>query len=421
MKLILTLGAAICILTATAAPQVLSAQAAKAGSVASDWYQFRGPKRDGLSPDTGLLPQWPAGGPPLAWKATGLGKGYSSVAVAANRIYTMGEANGAAVLIALNAADGKLLWKAPVGDTGDPGNQGSGPRCTPATDGVLVFGMGQQGTLVCVQAATGREVWRAKMSSFGGSAPGWGYSESPLLDGALVLVTPGGSGGSVVALNKTNGGKVWQSAQVKEPAQYTSITPIEMGKVPMYMVFHMKGVAGLMAKTGQMVWRVDFPGQTAIASAPVYKDGVLFASAGYGVGCKGYQVTLAGAQVTTKEIYEEKSLTSHHGGVILVGDHVYAAFDTGLKCVDLKTGKIAWQGSVAKGSISYAEGHLYCHSERGDVVLVEASPTAFKEKGRFTIPEALAGKSWAHPVVFGGRLYLREQDNLFAYNLKAAK
>jgi outer membrane protein assembly factor BamB len=396
----------------------LVAQAGKASSVSSDWYQYRGPKRDGISLDTGLLKQWPAGGPALAWKATGLGEGFSSVAVAGNRIYTMGSNKGAACIVALNAADGKMVWMAPVGDKG--GNNGAGPRSTPATDGALVYGLGQEGSLVCVQAATGREGWRKNMRDYGGEMmSGWGYSESPLIDGQMLVVTPGGNKGTVAALNKMNGAPVWQSAQLKDKAPYSSLVPAEIGKVPQYIVFTENSVAGIAAKNGQVLWKGDCAGKTAIASSPVHKDGYVFVSSGYGVGCHGFQVSAAGAQFKAQQLYADNKIQNHHGGSVLVGDHVYALFDGGLMCVELKTGKVAWQnGSVGKGSITCADGMLFCRSERGPVALVEASPESYKEKGRFDQPDRSKLESWANPVVFGGKLYLRDQDVLLCYDVK---
>lgn len=425
MKLASNLGRAAFLAAAAAAlaltvavDQPLSAQskAKKDPSVVPDWGQFRGPHRDGLSPDTDLLKQWPSGGPPLAWKTTGLGDGLSSVSVVGKHVYTMGDG----AMFALDAATGKIVWKTPTGDTGTPsGNQGgAGPHCTPASDGTLVFGLFQFGTLVCLQAATGKEVWRKKMSEFGGSTPQWGYSESPLLDGGMVLVSPGGSKGAVVALNKMTGQLVWQSAY-KDKTHYTSLISAEIGKIPQYLYFSESGVAGI-SKTGQLLWKGDCEGKTAVCSSPVVKDNYVFVSCGYGVGCHGFQIQAAGAQFKATQIYADQKLQNHHGGAILVGDHVYGQFDGGLMCVDIKTGKIAWQGGPRKGSLAYADGHLYCRDENGGAVtLVEASPDGYKENGKFSLPAATKIPSWANPVVFGGKLYLRDEDTLFCYNVAA--
>jgi outer membrane protein assembly factor BamB len=425
VKLTTNLGRVLflALLAAATAPLGLAQQSKKkepAGAV-PDWGQFRGPNRDGLSPDTGLLKQWPKDGPTLAWKSTGFGAGFSSVVIAGKFVYTLGDANGAACLIAANAADGKILWKSPIGDKG--GNNGAGPRSTPATDGALVFGLGQEGTLVCVQAATGREVWRKRMSELGGEVmSGWGYSESPLIDGGMLVVTPGGNKGTVAALNKTTGAPVWQSAELKDKAPYSSLIPITWANIPQYVVFTERSVAGIVAKTGQVAWRVDCPGRTAVCSTPVAnKEGQVFVSSAYGTGHNAFQVSFAGGQFKAAEIYKG-NFESHHGGFVLVGDHIYGPDNGTLKCIEIKTGKVVWTDrSVGKGSITYADGHLYCRSEArngGAIALVEATPTGYKEKGRFTPPSPSGVDSWANPVVFGGRLYIRDQDQLFCYALK---
>ena len=222
----------------------------------------------------------------------------------------------------------------------------------------------------------------------------------------------------MVALNKLTGQLAWQCAQVKDPPHYTSLIPAEIGKVPQYLYFSNTGVAGI-SKTGQLLWKGDCAGQTAICSSPVYKDNFVFVSSGYGVGCHGFQIS-GGGKVPFKatQTYAEAGLQSHHGGVIVVGDHVYGQFDSGLKCVDIKTGKVAWQGGPGKGSLAYADGHLYCRDERGGVTLVEAVPDAYKAKGNFNQPDRDSKyPAWPNPVVFGGKLYLRDGDALFCYNV----
>jgi outer membrane protein assembly factor BamB len=398
-------------------------QSGKAAAIESEWPQYRGPKRDGLSPDKGLLKQWPAGGPPLAWKTTGVGAGYSSVVVAGNRIYTLGDVENSCRLLALDAADGKILGSTPLGPAGGH-NDYPGPRSTPATDGTLVFALTQNGDLACVQAATGRLVWKVNLESqFGGRMmSGWRWSESPLLDGNLVVVTPGGSRGTVLALNKANGALVWQSAQLKDSAAYSSLVPVDWGNVRQYIVFTDKSVAGVAARNGQLLWRADRPGETAVIPTPVAKDGVVFVTSGYNVGCNAFQVGFAGGRFTARELYSGKQMRNHHGGVVLVGDHVYG-FDEGvLKCIELKTGREVWADrSVGKGAVAYADGHLYCRSENGPIALVEATPEGYREKGRFDQPDRSRRQAWPHPVVFGGKLYIRDQDVLLCFDVREGK
>jgi outer membrane protein assembly factor BamB len=389
----------------------------------ADWGQFRGPQRDGISTDTGLLPQWPAGGPPLLWKVNGLGQGYSSVSVTAKQIFTMGDVDGGCHLIALSLADGKVQWKLRVGDSSSPGGY-AGPRCTPASDGTLVYAIGQNGDLVCAQAATGKTVWKKHMErDFGGRVmSGWGWSESPLIDGTTLVVTPGGGRGTVAALNRMSGQPLWQSGELKDAAAYTSLLPIETGRIRQYVVFTDKTVAGVLSTTGKLLWQVPRPGQTAICSTPVYADGFLFVSSGYNVGCNGYSLQMAGNAFRVQQLYEGKQMRNHHGGMILSGGHVYGTDEGVLKCIDVKTGNVAWEDrSVGKGSVILADGNLIVRAEGGSgaVALVEATPTGYKEKGRFNQPDRSDKNSWANPVVFGGRLYLRDDDVLLCYNLKA--
>ncbi len=401
------------------APLLAAPLSKAAGEKGLEWNQWHGAKRDNHSPDTGLLKQWPQGGPALAWKATGLGGGFSAVSFAVGKNFTMGDQADGSAILALDLATGKQLWAAPVGKPGGGGGY-PGPRATPATDGTLVVSLGQYGDLVCVQAATGKEVWRKNLEKdFGGKMmSGWGYSESPLLDGNVVAVTPGGPKGTVLALNKTTGAPLWQSKDLTDSAAYTSLVPVEIGKIRQYLVFTDASVAGIAAANGQVVWKAARPGKTAVVPDPVYHDGVVFVSSGYGVGHNGFRLTAGGAQ----EAYAGKELENHHGGVVLVGEHLYGLTNKNqLVCMEMKTGKVAWQDkSVGKGSITYADGHLVVRSEKGagTIALVEATPTGYKETGRFDQPDRSDKNSWPHPVVFGGKLYLRDQDVLLCYDVK---
>jgi len=410
------LGRVLFLLGLAALTQGLLAQSSKKDpSVVPDWGQFRGPKRDGVSTETGLLKEWPKGGPTLAWKATGIGAGMSSVSVVGTKVFTMGDG----MMLALDAATGKILWKTMTGDTGSPSGQqaGAGPHCTPACDGTLVWGLFQMGTLVCVQAATGREIWKHKMSEFGGNTPQWGYSESPLLDGPMLLVSPGGNKGAVVALNKTSGAMMWQATQVKDQPHYTSLVTAEIGKVPQYLYFSQSGVFGI-SKAGQLLWKGECEGKTAICSSPVVKDNYVFVSCGYGVGCHGFQIAGAGGQFKAQQLYADQKIQNHHGGAVLVGDHVYGNFDSGVMCVEIKTGKVVWQDRGAgKGSLFAADGMLYCRGEGGTIALAEASPDGYKEHGRFEQPDRSKFPAWPNPVVYGGKMYIRDGDILFCYNV----
>jgi outer membrane protein assembly factor BamB len=395
-----------------------------AALAANDWPQWRGPNRDDLSTETGLLKQWPAGGPKLLWKTTGLGSGYSSIVTAGDSVFSMGDKGAESFIVALKRTDGKPLWSAKVGEAGAPGwGDFAGPRCTPATDGQLVFAVNQWGEFVCVDAATGAEKWRKNYTKdFGGQRPEWGFSESPLLDGDKVVVTPGGKQGTIVALNKQTGATVWQSKEFTNSAHYSSLIIAEFGGVRQYIQLTDASVAGVAADDGRLLWRAPRSGRTAVIPTPVYHDGIVFVTSGYGVGCNAFKVTAAEGKFSAEQIYANKLMANHHGGVVLVGNHVYGHSDgKGWVCLELKTGNAAWEQKPkpGKGSVVYADGHLILRQEdgRGTVVLIEASPAGYHEKGRFDPPNRSEQASWAHPVVSDGKLWLRDQDILLCYDL----
>ncbi|MFQ5505781.1 MAG: PQQ-binding-like beta-propeller repeat protein [Planctomycetota bacterium] len=404
-----------------AAGTTLGAQGSDDGQ-SSEWNQWRGPRRDGLSPDEGLLTEWPEQGPPLAWKATGLGQGFSSVSFAGSLVFTMGDKDGAARLFAMDQGDGKVRWSAKVGRPG--GARNPGPRSTPSTDGKLVFGLGHDGALACVEVKSGKVKWRRHLArDFGGRMmSGWGYSESPLLDGELLVCTPGGSGGAVIALRKKSGKLVWRSEKLKDPAAYSSLVPVEIGGVRQYLILTGRSVAGVSARNGRLLWRAARPGKTAVCTTPVYEDGWLFVTSHYNVGCNAFRITSSGRKFKVREVWAGKQLQNHHGGVILVGGHVYGLGRRSLKCIELRTGKVRWENrSVGKGSIAYADGHLVLRSERGrgTLALVEATPQGYREKGRFDQPDRSSEPAWAHPVIYRKKLWVRDQDILLCFDVEA--
>jgi outer membrane protein assembly factor BamB len=385
-----------------------------------DWPQWRGPQRDGHSADKGLLNALPPGGPPLVWKTNGIGHGYSSVAVVDGKIFTMGDGPGSSFAHAL-ALNGNHLWMAKVGNVGGGGGY-PGPRCTPAVDGGRVYVLGQHGDLVCVDADAGTEVWRKNLGKdFNGKVGGWGYSESPLVDGDKVLCTPGGPDGAMVALNKKTGETLWRSTDYTDSAQYSSIIVEEIGGVRQYIQLTGASVAGISAKDGKLLWRAPRKGNTATIPTPVFHDNCVYVTSGYGVGCKLFTIT-PGAEFKVEPVYTNTVMVNHHGGVILAGEHLYGYSDgKGWVCQEFKTGKMLWRHKgVGKGSITYADGHFYLRSEDGSgtVALIEASPESYRERGRFDQPDRSDKNSWPHPVIAGGRLYLRDQDLLLCYDVQ---
>ena len=383
---------------------------------------------DSLSPDKGLLPKWEKNGPPLAWKepAKDLGTGFSSVAVVGDKIFTMGDVGDSYYVFALQRASGNKLWQAKVGGSGAPGGY-AGPRSTPTVDGDLLFALGQNGNLICLEAAGGKEVWKKDMrKDFGGNVGGWGYSESPLVDGDKLLCTPGGKDAAIVALNKKTGAVIWKAVVPGDRAEYSSMTVAEVGGIRLYVQLLANNVAGISAKDGKLLWTYEKLGHnTANIPTPVVKGDLVFCAAGYGKGGALLKLTAKGGQVTVQEVYFNGDLTNRHGGVVLVGDHLYGDCDDGGNpyCAEFKTGKVvsSWKKQSKGGgsmAVTYADGHLYCRYANGIVALVDASPAGYRETGSFKIAN-VRGPSWPHPVVVDGRLYLREQEKLWCYDVKA--
>lgn len=408
-------------------PRPAPGGAAVASVKPGDWPTFRGPDRTDVSQDTGLLKQWPPSGPKQAWTYNKAGLGYSGYAVAAGTFYTMGaNDNGEEELIALDAVTGAEKWRTTVGGRLSNG-WGDGPRATPTVDGDRVYAMGGRGDLLCASAKDGKKLWSVSMTSdLGGKVPGWGYTESVLVDGGNVICTPGSaSAGTLAALNKMTGAKVWQSSEWLEGAQYSSAVAANFNDTHQIVQRTMNTTAGVDAKDGKVLWKQAFPqGKTAVIPTPIVKGNSVYVVAGYGAGCMKIDI---GPKNAVTVAYENTDMTNHHGGVILVGDHLYGFSDKGgWTCQEFATGKVVWaeRGKLGKGAIHCADGMLYLLDERkADVVLIEASPNGWKEHGRFTLSPLSTqrnpkGGIWPHPVVSNGRLYLRDQENVFCFDVK---
>ena len=389
---------------------------------ALDWPQWRGPKRDGHQTETGLLKQWPAEGPKRVWMFENAGLGYAGFSVAGGKLFTLGARDGKEQLLAFDAATGKELWASPISDVLSNG-WGDGPRGTPTIDGDRVYALSGPGTLLCAQVADGKTLWTVDFKAHGGKTPSWGFTESPLVDGAQVVVTPGGPNGAVAAYDKMTGKPLWQSKNFTDNAQYSSLVPATINKIPQYVQLTMESIVGINSTDGSVVWRADWPGRTAVIPTPIVRDNFVFVTTGYGVGCKLVQVA---PDNTASEVYRNGNMENHHGGVILVGDYLYGHSKQGWTCLDFKTGEPKWveKQKLEKGAAAFADGMLYLLGEKtGQVVLLEASPSGWNEKGRFTIEpqttiRAAKGAIWTHPVIANGRLYLRDQDHLYCYAVK---
>ncbi len=400
---------------------------------AFDWPQWRGAKHDNISTETGLLKSWPKEGPKLAWTSQVVGLGYSGPAIVGDRLYTLGSNESNDFVVAVDAKNGEKIWATNIGSFVNNG-WGGGPRSTPTVDGEYLYALSSAGDLACLKTSDGEKVWSVSLTGkLGGGKPNWNYSESPLVDGEQVVCSPGGKKGTLAALDKKTGEVLWQSKDLTDPAGYSSIVPTTVGGVRQYVQLTMKGIAGISPKDGSRLWyythrKVSRP-PAAVIPTPVIHDEFVYASVGYGVGDVLLKLSSDGDGTKAEQIYSQEAMNvmdNKHEGYVLIGDYVYGWSDKGgWTCQELKSGKMMWQSKkLGRGSITAADGMLYCYSEdRGTAVLIEASPEGWKEHGRFNIPKQSTQRSsrggvWTHPVVANGKLYLRDQELLFCFEVK---
>ena len=386
----------------------------------ADWPQWRGPDRNGLSKESGLLQQWPASGPPLAWSISSLGAGYGSLAIKDDRIFVQGSSGRQSIVYVLNRADGKGIWSKALGPAGD-NDRGPGPRGTPTVDGDRVYVLTENGDLACLKTQDGTSVWQRNiLKDFAARNIDWEISESPLVDGNHVIVTPGGRGAGMVALDKLTGATVWTSKDLSDEAGYSSAVVGEVQGVRTLMTLTAEAGVGVRASDGKLMWRYrQVANRTANITTPIFFDNKVFYTSAYDTGGALLGLTAQNGEVKAQEIYFTREMQNHHGGVLLVNGYLYGFNNSILTCLEFSTGKMMWRNrSVGKGSLTYADGHLYIEGEDNVVGLAEASPTGYREKGRFRIPDQ-GLPSWAHPVVAGGRLYIRNQRTLVQYDIRA--
>jgi len=386
----------------------------------ADWPQWRGPDRTGLSAESGLLRQWPPSGPTLVWTTSGVGAGYGSVAVKGDRIFVQGLKNNDSAVLALNRTDGKLVWSKVLG-RGGGNEQGHGPRGTPTVDDDRLYVLTENGELACLKAADGAVVWQRNiLKDFGGRNIQWLISESPLVDGGNVIVTPGGRGAGIVALNKMSGATIWTSKELSDPAGYASPVIADVQGVRMVMTLTSAAGVGVRASDGKLMWRYPkVANGTANIATPVFFDNKVFYTSNYDTGGALLGLSQEGGEIKAREVYFTRDMMNHHGGVVLVNGFLYGFSNAILTCLEFATGKVAWRNrSVGKGSLTFANGDLYLLGEDNIVGLAEANSTEYRERGRFKIPDQ-GWPSWAHPVVSGGQLFIRNQNTLAAYDVRA--
>ena len=398
---------------------LVAAATLEAQAPSSDWPQWRGPDRNGVSRETGLLQEWPRTGPRVAWTASQLGEGFGSVAAAGDRVFVQGARARQSVISSLDRTTGKLVWSAPIGPS-RTNDRGSGPRSTPTVDGDRLFVLTENGDLASMQGADGTVVWRRNiLQEFGGRNIGWLISESPLVDGNRVIVSPGGRGAGMVALDKATGKTIWTTKELNDEAGYASPVVADVQGVRTIMTLTGNAAVGVRASDGKVMWRYgNVANNTANITTPVYVDGQVFFTSAYGTGGALLGLRATGQEIRAQEIYFTGNMQNHHGGVVVVGGYLYGYNNSILTCLEFATGKVMWRDrSVGKGTVAYADGHLYILSENNVVGLVEASPKGYREKGRFTIADQ-GWPSWAHLAISGGRLYVRNQGVLSSYDVR---
>jgi outer membrane protein assembly factor BamB len=390
------------------------------GAPATDWPQWQGPERTGVSKEAGLLQQWPASGPPLTWSIANLGAGYGSMAIKDDRIFVQGSKGRESVLFVVSRSDGKGLWSKALG-AGGTNDRGSGPRGTPTVDDDRVYVLTENGDLACLKTQDGTSVWQRNiLRDFGGRNIPWLISESPLVDGNNVIVSPGGRGAGMVALDKLTGKTVWTSKELSDEAGYASAVAADVQGVRVISTLTADAAVGVRASDGKLMWRYQqVANDTANIATPVFNDNKVFYTSDYGTGAALLGLTAQGGEVKAQEIYFTREMQNHHGGVVVVNGYIYGFHNSILTCLEFATGKMVWRNrSVGKGSLMYADGHLYIVSEDNLVGLVAATPAGYQESGRFKIADQ-GLPSWAHPVVSGGRLYIRNQGTLSSYDIRA--
>jgi outer membrane protein assembly factor BamB len=428
-----------------------------AGAAAADWPQWQGPDRNGMSKETGLLQEWPKAGPPLAWKIKTLGGGDSAPAIAAGKIYGMSNRGDDEIVWALSEKDGSEVWVTPLGAALQPRMPQSkeGPSCTPTVEKDRLYVIGMGGEIACLQTADGKIVWhRSFTKDFGGRSPTWSYRESPLIDGDHLICTPGGEDALMVALDKKTGETVWKCKPASDSssagggggggsgggrggrggrgglgAAYASAIAIDYDGVHQYVQLASKALVGVDAKDGKLLWKYAPPanGSGINISTPIFADGQIFASSAYGAG--GGAIKLKKKDdggFEPQEIYFTKRMQNHHGGMIVYEGCLYGASGGNeggaLTCLDFATGNVLWdersERRAAKGSIAFADGRLYYRVEDGTLLLLEPNRDKYVEHGRFDQPSRTSKPAWSHPIIANGKLYIRDQETLFCYDIQ---
>jgi outer membrane protein assembly factor BamB len=395
---------------------------------ADDWPQWRGPNRDGLSRETGLLKEWPEEGPSLVWQVKNLGRGFSTPAVVGGRLYLMANAGMDEFVRCLDVKDGAEIWSTRIGKVGNPDQKPpyAAARSTPTVEGNVLYALGSDGDVASLETTTGKIRWhRSLRADFAGKPGTWAYAESPLIDGDVLVCTPGGNDATLLALNKTTGQVVWKCALPEgDDAAYASAIVIEAGGARQYVQLLQKGLVSVNVKSGKLLWRYAKPVSVFDANIPTpLADGGIIYVASAGTGGGAVKVKAKDANIKADQLYFEPKLPTAIGGTVKIGGFLYGTTAEAMMCVEFATGKVKWQDrALGAASMCYADKRLYLHGENGAVALVEPSSESYSERGRFTPPDQpkhTNEKAWAYPVVANGRLYVRDLGTLWCFDIKA--
>jgi len=382
--------------------------------VAADWSGWRGTYRDGKSADTGLLKQWPDAGPTLLWKTDSVGEGFGSMAVSGGTVYTSGAVDGKLKIFAFEL-DGKPQWQAELDAASkkDP----AGSRATPTIDDGNLYLLSGNGVVGCFDARSGGRKWTRSAKEFGGESGGWGYAESVLIYKDLAVFKPGGKN-CIAALDKATGQTVWTSTGFDAGPEYGSCLLVEFNNRPLIVTGTNAGIFCVDARDGKLLWKNNSSaGNTANCPTPAYADGYVFWANGYGKGGICLKLKTDGDAVAADVAWTTRDMDCHHGGYVIHEGYIYGNNGGGWTCLELATGKRMWnERAVGKGSLCFADGMLYLFSENGgEGGLATCSPRGLDMKGKVKVDGS--GTSWAHPVVSGGRLYLRYDKNLYCFQV----
>ena len=405
---------------------------AAASTAAADWPQFHGPNRDNLSSDTGLLKSWPRGGPPRIWEAKGIGQGYSTVAIVGKQIYTTGQIDEDCVITALDM-DGKPVWTRANGKAWDKSYPGT--RSTPTIADGLLYHLSGIGSLVCLEADDGEVVWSTDiLGRFGGRNIMWGLAESPLVFDDKVVCTPGGKEVSMVALDRKTGKVVWQCRGAGDRPGYASPILVEYKGLGQIVTAMSESIVGVRASDGKLLWR--YPHKVYAdenITTPIFHEGFLIVSGCVRKGTTSLELDVSGDNCSVSRHWHNRTLDNKQGGILLVDGRIYGYAEqlgrsTPWVCVDFKSGETVFKSAPVQssyksrmGSLTYADGMFYLYADNGHMVLAKATDEGFDVTGRLKLEDPGKRPTWAHPVVCGGRLYVRYGDKLGVYSVSARR